>query len=125
MKETIEEITNGQNNREVIINTYYLFVGIASTLLSCIAISLVLCQTKERFGVVDAGVLVALQAKEIAKSYPNGQLPPEKLERISKNLKEKVQIWGDNRGLTLLAKGAVWSGQLPDYTDEILVEMGL
>ena len=102
-----------------------IIVNIIIALISYIAITLTFSYSKERFGVIDEKLIVSVQARELAKSYPSGQIPPEKLDRLARALKDKIQEWGDKQGLTLLAKSAVWSGKLPDYTHEILAEMGL
>jgi len=102
-----------------------IIVNVIIALISYIAITLTLSYSKERFGVIDEKLIVSMQAKELAKHYPTGQIPPEKLDRLARALKDKIQEWGDKQGLTLLAKGAVWSGKLPDYTADILAEIGL
>lgn len=102
-----------------------IIVNVIIALISYIAITLTFSYAKERLGVIDERFIVSVQAKEIAKHYPDGQIPPEKLRHLAEGLKDKVQEWGDKRGLTLLTKGAVWSGNFQDYTEEILVEMGM
>lgn len=102
-----------------------IIVNVIIALISYIAITLTFSYSKEHFGVIDEKLIVSVQAKELAKHYPTGQIPPEKLRRLTEELKNKVQEWGDKHGLTLLAKGAVWSGKLPDYTHDVLAEMGL
>jgi hypothetical protein len=102
-----------------------IIVNVIIALISYMAIAATLSYSQTRFGVIDEKLIVSIQAKEIARSYPNGQIPPEKLRHLAEGMKGKVQEWGNKRGLTLLTKSAVWSGKLPDYTDEILAEMGL
>jgi len=102
-----------------------IIVNVIIALLSYTAITATFSYSKDRFGVIDEKLIVALQANELAKNYPTGQIPPEKLHHLARDLKDKIQEWGDKQGLTLLAKGAVWSGKLPDYTADILAEIGL
>jgi len=100
-------------------------LNVIIALISYVAITLTFSYSKTSFGVIDEKLVISLQAKELAKHYPTGQIPPEKLDRLARALKDKIQEWGDKQGLTLLAKGAVWSGKLPDYTDGVLAEIGL
>ncbi|MEI8295950.1 MAG: hypothetical protein WCG04_05455 [Alphaproteobacteria bacterium] len=102
-------------------------INMFSVLISCTAIILIFSPSQEgahkHFGTIELNAIVAAHAKALAKSYPNGQIPQTKMRHLAEGLKDKVQEWGNKRGLTLFAKGAVWSGQLPDYTDDILTEM--
>jgi hypothetical protein len=102
-----------------------IIINVIIALLSYVAITVTLSYSKDHFGVVDEKLIVALRSQELAKHYPNGHIPPEKLRHLAEELKDKIQEWGDTRGLILLAKGVVWSGKLPDYTDEVLTEIGL
>jgi len=102
-----------------------IIVNVIIALISYVAITSTLSYSKTSFGIIDEKLIVSVQAKELAKHYPTGQIPPEKLRRLTEELKDKIQEWGDKQGLTLLAKGAVWSGKLPDYTNDVLAEIGL
>ena len=65
---------------------------------------------------------MSAQSQQLAKSYPNGQVPPGVMQQVVEDIKTVIQDFGQDQKITLLAKGAVLSGELPDYTQEILNE---
>lgn len=69
---------------------------------------------------VDAAVLVAKQAEQLAARYPKSKVTTHELQQIADQLKESVARIAKENNLVILAKGAVWGGDLPDYTDMIL-----
>ena len=73
-------------------------------------------------GLVDMQLLLGAQSQQLAKTYPNGQVPPGVMQQIVEDIKTVIQDYGQDQKITLLAKGAVLSGELPDYTQEILNE---
>ncbi len=73
-------------------------------------------------GLVDMQLLLSAQSQQLAKTYPNGQVPPGVMQQIVEDIKTVIQDYGQDQKITLLAKGAVLSGELPDYTQEILNE---
>ena len=44
------------------------------------------------------------------------------MQQVVEDIKTIIQDFGQEQKITLLAKGAVLSGELPDYTQEILNE---
>ena len=76
-----------------------------------------------KIGLVDAQLLIANQAKKIASLYPNGNLPPEKLLQLAEQIKSSVETHATDHNIILLAKGAVWGGTLPDYTENIIAAL--
>lgn len=75
------------------------------------------------FGVVDTQALVQLEAEKLAKESPQEALSDEKLEHIAERLKQKVKLFAYFNQVVVLAKGAVWGGNLPDYTEMILEDI--
>ena len=73
-------------------------------------------------GLVDMQLLLSAQSQQLAKSYPNGQVPAGVMQQVVEDIKTVIQDFGQDQKITLLAKGAVLSGELPDYTQEILNE---
>lgn len=71
-------------------------------------------------GVVDAQTLVTMEAQKVVKDYQTGVVPPERLQRIVTRLKQKVDRFSCEHNLILFARGAVWGGELPDYTEVFL-----
>ena len=72
------------------------------------------------FGVVDTQALVQSEAEKLAKESPQEALSEEKLEQIAERLKQKVKLFAYFNKVVVLAKGAVWGGDLPDYTEMFL-----
>ena len=66
-------------------------VNVIIALISYMAIIATISYSKEYFGIIDEKIIVSVQAKEIAKHYPDGQIPPEKLRHLAEGLKDKVQ----------------------------------
>ena len=73
-------------------------------------------------GLVDMQLLLSAQSQQLAKSYPNGQVPPGVMQQVVEDIKTVIQDFGQEQKITLLAIGSVLSGELPDYTQEILNE---
>lgn len=73
-----------------------------------------------KVGIVDPQVLITNQAAKIAKNYPNDMAPANKLQQIAKNLKETAADYAKEHKMLLLVKNAVWGGNLPDHTDQII-----
>ncbi len=75
---------------------------------------------QKNFGVVDAHALVSIEAQKVVAKYPKNQLPPEKLHEIAMHLKKRVEHFASTHKITLLAQGAVWGTELPDYTESVM-----
>jgi hypothetical protein len=77
----------------------------------------------QKLGIVDMQMLIQVQSQQIAKAYPNGQVPPKLMQEVVEDMKIVIKDFGQDHKVTLLAKGAVLSGEHPDYTQEILTGM--
>lgn len=92
-------------------------------ILSLVAISLslitiIVAQCKEpRFATVDMGQLINLQAAQLGQQYPDGKVPTAVMQHIISDLKDQIKEVAQEKRVVLLAKGAVLSSNLPDYTD--------
>jgi hypothetical protein len=75
---------------------------------------------KHAFGTVDTGALIAKQSEILAKHYPKGKVSSHLLQQGADQIKEKVGAFAKENNLVIIAKGAIWGGSLPDYTDQIL-----
>ncbi|NBT86334.1 MAG: hypothetical protein EBT45_07575 [Alphaproteobacteria bacterium] len=77
---------------------------------------------KHAFGTVDTGALIAKQSEILAKHYPHPQrkVSHHLLQQGADQLKEKVRAFAKGNNLVLIAKGAIWGGNLPDYTEKVL-----
>jgi len=73
-------------------------------------------------GLVDMQLLLSTQSQQLAKVYPNGNVPSGVMQQVVEEMKSVIDSFGKSQKITLLAKGAVLSGELPDYTQEILNE---
>jgi methionine synthase II (cobalamin-independent) len=76
--------------------------------------------SSKKLGIVDMQVLIQVQSQQLSKAYPNGQVPPKIMQQVVEEIKTVIKDFGQDKKITLLAKGAVLSGEYPDYTQEIL-----
>jgi hypothetical protein len=77
---------------------------------------------KYAFGTIDTNVLIAKQSQILAKHYPHpqGKVSNHLLQQGADQIKEKVRAFAKENNLVLIAKGAIWGGTLPDYTEKVL-----
>ena len=99
---------------------YNLLILAVIVWLGLITVMLLRTLKQPKIGLVDAQLLITNQAQKIASLYPNGNLPPEKLLQLAEQIKSSVETHAKNNNIILLAKGAVWGGKLPDYTENII-----
>ncbi len=90
--------------------------------LSVAALWLGLSSSSPKLVTVDLPLILAERAQKLAKTYPSGTVPPGIMSRVVAEIKEVITAYGSDQKLTLLAKGAVLSGDLPDYT-QVLQEI--
>ena len=94
-----------------------------SLILSIIAISLSLMTIlnvhfqKPVFATVDMGQLINLQASHLGQQYPDGKVPTAVMQQLIFDLKEQIKEVAQEKKVILIAKGAVLTDSLPDYTD--------
>ena len=104
--------------------TAYNFLLLAAIVwLGLITVMLLRTLKQPKIGLVDAQLLIANQAQKAASLYPNGNLPPEKLLHLADQIKSSVDTHAKDHNIILLAKGAVWGGKLPDYTENIIAAL--
>lgn len=72
-----------------------------------------------KIGYVDTQALVSIYAKKLANNYPTGQLPNDELLKVAEHIKRTIARYAKEHNLILLAKGAVWGGELIDYSNQI------
>ena len=105
-------------------------VGLVMTFsLSVTALCLGLSNTNtnKKLGTVDMQLLLSEQSQKLAKAYPSGTVPSGVMQQVVEEIKAVIELYGQDQKLTLLAKGAVISCDLPDYTEtfkDILNESG-
>eukprot|EP01037_Dinobryon_pediforme_P013635 gene13635-13750_t len=73
---------------------------------------------KHAFGTVDTSALIAKQSEILAKHYPKGKVSQQILQEGADQIKKKVAIFAKDNNLVIIAKGAIWGGTLPDYTEK-------
>ena len=94
---------------------------IAAFSLSVAAFLLVLVNVRsQKWGTVDMQALLQDQSQQLAKAYPNGSVPPGMMQQVVEDIKTLIQNFSQEQKITLLAKGAVLSGDYHDYTQEFL-----
>lgn len=72
------------------------------------------------WAVIDTQRLVRAKAEDLASLYKQGKAPPEKLQAMADELKNKAEAFAKKKHLVLLAKNAVWGSELPDYTQAFI-----
>lgn len=94
-----------------------------SLILSIVAISLSLFTLfvvqfkKPVFATVDMGQLISLQASDLGQQYSDGKVPAAVMQQLIFDLKEQIKEVAQEKKVILIAKGAVLTDSLPDYTD--------
>ncbi len=105
----------------------YLTMG-ALCLVSAMSIAALIIASSAKpqsFGVVDTRLIIAEEAKRIAKQDPAAHTSIMKMRAIADKIEEQINHWGKDHKLTLLQKQSVLSGNLPDYTKNILHSLSL
>jgi len=85
--------------------------------LSVIALCIGLSNANTKLGTVDMQLLLLEQSQKLAKAYPSGTVPSGVMQQVIEEIKSVIASFGQEQKLTLLAKGAVISCELPDYTE--------
>ena len=87
--------------------------------LSIMALCLGLSNTNisKKLGTVDMQLLLSEQSQKLANAYPSGTVPSGVMQQVVEEIKAVIELYGQEQKLTLLAKGAVISCDLPDYTE--------
>lgn len=75
------------------------------------------------FGLVDIQALVSLEAEKLARLYPDGNVPLNKLQVLASQLKQSLEQFSQKRHFILFAKGTVFAADLQDYTETIKEEL--
>lgn len=75
---------------------------------------------KYAFGTVDTSALIAKQSELLAQHYPKRKVNQQILQDGADQIKEKVATFAKDNNLVIIAKGAIWGGTLPDYTEKVL-----
>jgi|JI6StandDraft_1071083.scaffolds.fasta_scaffold183412_2 hypothetical protein len=88
--------------------------------LLVITIFLLIITQKQKIGLIDSQMLITNQAQKIASLYPKGNVPTEKLQQLADQIKNSVDFYARANNIILLAKHAVWGGDLPNYTQNII-----
>jgi len=100
-------------NRSLVFSTF-------SLVISLILIGFIVVKRSPSLGVVDTQRLIGEQAKVLAKDYPKGNVPKQKLHGLIDGIRDDIQTFGKEHGVMLFAKGSLLSGDFVDYTDQIL-----
>ncbi len=73
----------------------------------------------DKLGTVDLQGILAEQSQKLAQAYPTGQVPPRIMQRVVEDIKGVIERYGQDQKITLLAKGAVLSGTIPEHTEAV------
>lgn len=98
----------------IIQTTAILLILIELTVLSIF----LFLRPKHTFGTVDTNALIAKQSQILAKHSRQGKVSNHVLQEGADQIKKKVAIFAKDNGLVIIAKGAIWGGTLPDYTEK-------
>ena len=85
-----------------------------STIVLCLGLS---NASAKKLGTVDMQLLLSEQSQKLANAYPSGTVPSGVMQQVVEEIKAVIELYGQEQKLTLLAKGAVISCDLPDYTE--------
>lgn len=97
----------------------------ATAIISIGALCLSVINKPLKMGTIDTSLIIAEKAKVLAKQDLKAYLSPLKIRQVGDQIKEDVAKWATANKVTLIAKGAVWSENLPDYTERVLAVLQL
>jgi len=114
----MEKTGRGEKNmkKTIIQTTTILLILFELTVLSIF----LFLRPKHAFGTVDTSALIAKQSELLVKHYPKGKVSQQILQQGADQIKEKVATFAKDNNLVIIAKGAIWGGTLPDYTEKVL-----
>lgn len=101
-----------QNNQLTFLNTLILALNLGIG-------GYCLIKTPQRIEVVDMAKLINDSAKFIAAKYPGGNVSQALMQQTIDELKSSIDEYGKQNKITILAKGAVLSGDFKDCTESI------
>lgn len=105
---------------------YALLAATAVMSIGAFCLSLInLINKPLKMGTIDTSLVIAEKAKVLAKQDLKAYLSPLKMRQVGDQIKEDVAKWAAANKVTLIAKGAVWSENLPDYTESVLATLQL
>lgn len=73
-----------------------------------------------QWGVVDMAAVMRAVSADLAKTYPNGNVPPRDKENAIKQVKDALQEVSQGGQIVLVAQSAVLTGKWTDYTSAVL-----
>lgn len=77
-------------------------------------------KTPQKIEVVNMAKIISNKAKDMAQKYPGGNVPQPLMQQTIDELKECIEEFGRQNNITILAKGAVLSGDFKDCTHEFV-----
>jgi hypothetical protein len=95
-----------------------LILSLIAICLSLMTIIVVHFQ-KPLLATVDMGQLINLQAAQLGQQYPDGNVPSVVMQHIIADLKDQVKELAKDKKSILIARGAILSDNVPDYTNII------
>lgn len=95
-------------------------ISIVSLAISCWTLTHQNHNQSPVWGTIDVGELIAYQSSVLAQSYPRGEIPKKKLQQLADALRDTIESFGHQHQILLVSKGAVWSKEVPDWTEELL-----
>ena len=98
-------------------NQHLILLVIVSFSISLVAIGLSFLKSPEKFATVDIQAILSEQSQQFAQNYPTGRVPQSVMQQAVDEIKTAIDEHGQIQKVTFLAKGAVLSGDLPDYTE--------
>jgi hypothetical protein len=101
-----------QSNRFTIFNTALLVFNLGLG-------TYYIMKSPPRIEVVDMTKLISEKAKRMAEKYPTGNVPQPLMQQVVDGIKDHIDEFGKTNGITILAKGAVLSGEFNDCTSSI------
>ena len=91
------------------------WLSLIAIVLSLVTICVVHLKTP-LLATVDMGQLINAQAAQLGQQYPHGNVPSVVMQHIITEMKDQIKEIAKDNKVILIAKGAVLSDSLPDYT---------
>lgn len=95
-----------------------LILSLIAICLSLITIIVVHFQ-KPLLATVDISQLINTQASHLGQQYPDGKVPTAVMQHIIADLKDQVKELAKDKKSILIARGAILSDNVPDYTEAL------
>lgn len=89
-----------------------------------LVVNIVYINRQDKFGTIDIQKIITHEAQKLASIYPKGDVPTEKLRGLIDSIQDNIQRVSHDKKIILLSRTVVLSGNVPDYTESFIKELG-